>query len=452
MGQLNTVVRASRVVTPRGERPAAIGIDGGSIVVMDTIDADLTSRTEIRADDDVVVLPGLVDTHVHLQDPGHSDWEGFDSGTRAAAAGGITTLIDMPLDSLPVTVDPEALKLKRATATGRCHVDVGFWAGVTPWNGSQLRELHEAGAFGFKCFLANTGLAEFPPVSTEVLKFALTELKAFNALLLVHAEDSATLENATSCRGHTYREFLDARPPLVETRAVEQVIEATRATGGRSHVVHISSAEAAQLIANAQRDGVAISAETCPHYLALTAADVPDGATEFKVCPPIREADNAERLWAFLAEGVLNMVVSDHSPCTAKYKALEDGDFDAAFGGVSSLQISLPVMWTEARRRGMTLVDVANLMARSPAAFAGLHRKGVIAAGFDADLCFLAPDESFVVAPSALAHRQPFTPYSGRQLYGVIRETWLRGEPVRGDDPKGRLMTRINAGRMSSAG
>lgn len=342
MEAVDTVIRADRVMTSEGERAASIGIVNGRIRFIEDIEAALPAREEIRVDADVVVLPGLVDTHVHLQDPGQSAWEGFDSGTRAAAAGGITTVVDMPLDSLPVTVDVPALEVKRKAASGRTHVDLGFWAGVTPSNIPRLGELHRAGVLGFKCFLANTGLPEFPPVSVDEMKAALTELKKFGGFLAVHAEDAAEMAAIEMVPGRSYQDFLAVHPPHIEDLAVSAVIEATRATGGRSHIVHISSARAAGLIQSARADGLEISAETCPHYLTLTSVEVPDGDTSFKVCPPIRDAANADRLWAALSAGSLSMIVSDHSPCAIEHKALDKGDFAEAFGGISSSRSLCP--------------------------------------------------------------------------------------------------------------
>jgi allantoinase len=440
--ELDTLLRAERVVTSAGERPAAVGVRGGRIEVVDDLDAPLVAVEEVRVDAGRVLMPGLVDTHVHLQDPGHTDWEDFDSGTRAAARGGITTLIDMPLDSLPVTVDVDALKLKVHAATGRIHVDVGFWGGVTPTNLHLLADLYDAGVFGFKCYLANTGLDEFPPISADVLESALRQLDRFGGLLLVHAEDGDALDRAPATGGRTYRHFLDAHPVSIEVTAVARVIEAVRATGGRAHIVHVSSSAAAARIERAHREGLAISGETCPHYLAISCDEVPDGDTSFKVCPPIRDRSNREELWRLVGSGTLGMVVSDHSPCAIEHKNVDTGDFGAAFGGVSSLQVSLPVVWTEARRRGFAVADVARWMSSKPAELAGLGHKGAIAPGRDADFCVLAPDESFVVRPEDLHHRQPITPYAGRELSGRVVETWLRGERVRFDQPRGRVLDR----------
>ncbi len=441
MTEVDLLCRARRAVTAEGERSAAIAVLNGRIVAVEAVIANIPAREEVRFADDVVLLPGLVDTHVHLQDPGRAEWEGFRSGTRAAAAGGITTVVDMPLDSLPVTVTVPALRRKRAAAAGRCHVDVGFWAGVTPANLHLLRDLDAEGVLGFKCFLANTGIEEFPPVSLADLDTALGELSTVDGLLLVHAELPGAVAPAAVGTGN-YREFLARYPGDSEFTAVEAALRAARRWHCRMHIVHVSTGDAAALIADAKQEGVGVSAETCPHYLMFSAADVPDGATEFKVCPPIREPENRERLWSALAAGSLDMVVSDHSPTPGTSRDAVPGDFTAAPGGISSLQVSLSAMWTAARRRQFSLSRLALWMSTNPAELAGLRRKGQLAVGRDADFCVFAPDETFVVDPTRLEHRQPSTAYAGVKLSGVVRETWLRGQRVDFSRPLGRLLRR----------
>jgi allantoinase len=441
-GTFELVVRAPRAVTPAGEVPACVAVRDGRIAAVEPLAAGLTGARTVTLAGDEVLLPGLVDTHVHVNEPGRTGWEGFASATRAAAAGGITTLVDMPLNSLPPTLDAAALKAKRAAAEGRVHVDVGFWGGAVPGNLADLPALHEAGVLGFKCFLLPSGVEEFPPLDAAGLARCLEVLAGLGALLLVHAEDAATVARAPAPTGRGYAGFLRSRPPEAETLAVALVVEAARAAGARVHVVHLSSADALATLAAARGDGLAVSAETCPHYLTFDAESVPDGATQFKCCPPIREAANRERLWQGLADGVIDLVASDHSPCPPDLKRPEDGDFGAGWGGIASLQLSLPAVWTAARARGHRLADVARWMAERPAALAGLGGKGRIAVGADADLCVLAPDETFVVDPARLHHRHPVTPYAGRTLAGVVRGTWLRGRQVTGDDPHGTLLTR----------
>ncbi|MFI5609266.1 allantoinase AllB [Amycolatopsis sp. NPDC051903] len=439
---MDLVVRAARAVTAAGVGPATVGVDGGRIVAVEPSVVDLPADRVVELAADEVLLPGLVDTHVHVNDPGRAEWEGFETATRAAAAGGVTTIVDMPLNSLPPTVDVAALEVKRKAATGRTHVDVGFWGGAIPGNLADLRPLHEAGVFGFKCFLLHSGVDEFPPLDAEGLETAMRELATFDAQLIVHAEDSEAIDAAPDPHGEKYADFLGSRPRGAENLAITHVIESARRTGVRAHVLHLSSSDALPLIASARREGVALSVETCPHYLSFVAEEILDGATQFKCCPPIREAANRELLWQGLADGVIDTIVSDHSPCTPELKRFDTGDFGLAWGGIASLQLGLPAVWTQARRRGFTLADVVRWMAERPAAQVGMTRKGRLAVGCDADFAVFAPDEAFVVDVAKLKHRNPVSAYDQRPLAGVVRGTWLRGEPVTGAEPRGELLTR----------
>jgi allantoinase len=445
--EFDLVVRARRAVTPDGIRPAAIAVRGGVVVGVSGYDAELNSAATVDLAEDEVLLPGLVDTHVHVNEPGRTGWEGFDTATRAAAAGGVTTIIDMPLNSIPPTTNPAALAVKRAAAAGRCHVDVGFWGGAVPGNETRRGPLHSAGVFGFKSFTVDSAVAEFPPLPYDGLEQAMRQLAELDALLVVHAEDAAAIRPAPAEGWPDYQGFLASRPDDAEVTAITRVIELAGRTGARVHVVHLSSARALPVIAAARAAGIAVTAETCPHYLALAAEDVPPGGTQFKCCPPIRDLANRELLWAGLADGIIDCVVSDHSPCPPELKRLGTGDFAAAWGGISSLQLALPVVWTQARTRGHTLADVAGWMSAAPAAIAGLAGKGAIAPGNAADLVALAPDDSFVVRPQLLAHRHKLTPYAGQRLYGVVRRTWLRGCPVTGGPPAGQLLIRSGGSR-----
>jgi allantoinase len=436
------VFRAARVVTAAGETAACVAVRDGRVAAVEPLGAGLAGRRTVTLADDEVLLPGLVDTHVHVNEPGRTSWEGFASATRAAAAGGVTTIVDMPLNSIPPTVDVAALDVKRTAAEDQVHVDVGFWGGAVPGNLGELRGLHDAGVFGFKCFLVASGVDEFPHLRADELERHLEELASLPALLLVHAEDAQAVARAPAAHGRGYAGFLGSRPRKAENLAVTQVVEAARRTGARVHVLHLSSADALGVLAGARRDGVPVSAETCPHYLTFAAEAIPDGATQFKCCPPIREAENRERLWRGLADGLVDLVVSDHSPCAPELKQLDRGDFGAAWGGIASLQLSLPAVWTAARARGHRLADLARWMAEGPATLAGLAGKGRIAPGADADLCVFAPEETFVVDPARLHHRHPVTPYAGRRLAGVVRSTWLRGHEVTGEVPGGRLLRR----------
>jgi allantoinase len=427
------------MLLPDGERPASVYVDGGRIVGIGPYDQDHPTEPGVSLSDDhdlgdLVLMPGLVDTHVHVNEPGRTEWEGFASATRAAAAGGVTTLIDMPLNSLPSTVDVSALEVKRAAAAGQCHVDVGFWGGAVPGNAAQLRPLHDAGAFGFKCFLIDSGVPEFPPLSPVELDEALSTV---DALFLVHAEDPQTVRPAKP--SSRYPDFVASRPPQAEVRAVATVLDAARRTGARVHILHLSSAQVLPLLAQARDEGVRVTAETCPHYLTLSAEQVPDGATEFKCCPPIRDEANRDQLWWWLTEGMIDCIVSDHSPSPPDLKR---GDFGEAWGGIASVQLGLSAVWTAARARRIPLADVSEWMSRAPAELAGLVHKGVIQVGADADLIAFDPDATWMVDPAALHHRHPVTPYAGQTLSGVVRTTWLRGVPVDGVTPRGQLLSR----------
>ena len=445
MSAYDLVVRAGRAVTPTGERGVCVGVTDGRIAAVEPLSAPLAGVQVLELGDDEVLLPGLVDTHVHVNEPGRTKWEGFATATRAAAAGGVTTIVDMPLNSLPPTVDVAALQVKRAAADGQCHVDVGFWGGAVPGNVGELAGLHEAGVFGVKCFLVHSGVQEFPPLSRAELGTALEELARLDALMLVHAEDADVIEQAPEPRGTSYEGFLASRPPAAEGTAVETVVAAARRTGARVHVLHLASADAVPLLRAARAEGLRLTVETCPHYLSFEAEAIADGATQFKCCPPIRDAGHRERLWTALADGDVDVVVSDHSPCTPDLKRLDVGDFGLAWGGISSLQLGLAAVWTGARARGHGLPDVVRWMAAGPARLVGLERKGRLEVGADADLCVFAPDDAWVVDPAVLHHRNPVTPYAGRELTGVVRSTWLRGVRLDLTTPRGRLLVRGTA-------
>jgi allantoinase len=424
---------------PDGVREAAAYVRDNRIEFIATYRAKLDADTEVDLGD-LALLPGLVDTHVHVNEPGRTEWEGFGYATRAALAGGVTTICDMPLNSVPATTTVSALRDKVAAAAGQCAVDVAFWGGAVPGNAAELEPLLDAGVLGFKCFLIDSGIPEFPPLSRGELRTAMTVLAEPGAPMIVHAEDPGEVRPPA---GPGYDAFVASRPPVAERRAIETVISAAAGTGARAHIVHLAAGECAALIGSARAAGVALSAETCPHYLFFAAEEVPAGHTEFKCCPPVRYAANREALWRALAAGVIDCVVSDHSPCPPSLKNFDTGDFRTAWGGISSLQIGLPAVWTVARKRGHTLADIARWMSAFPASLAGLPTKGRIAAGCDADLVAFDPEAAFAVRGSDLLHRHPVTPYDGRTLTGRVSRVWLGGVEVSADgSPRGRLLRR----------
>ncbi len=448
MTQHDLAVRARRALTPEGERPVTVGVRDGRVVnVLEGESAPLIARREITLAEDEVLLPGLVDTHVHVNEPGRTEWEGFATATRAAALGGITTLVDMPLNSVPPTTTVAGLDAKQAAAAGKIAVDVGFWGGAVPENSrsgatKELAALWERGVFGFKAFLSPSGVEEFGHLSPEELYSAAEAIGEFGGRLIVHAEDPGVLDGAPPAAGRDYAAFLASRPDTAENEAIARVIDVARATGTHAHVLHLSSASALPLIAQARADGVPLTVETCPHYLTLEAEGVPAGATQYKCCPPIRDAANRDLLWRALADGLIDCVVSDHSPSTPDLKDLDTGDFGTAWGGVSGLQVGFPAVWTEARRRGASLADVVRWMSSGPARVAGLRGKGAIAEGADADFAVVAPEESFRVDVRALEHRNPVSPYDGAELLGRVRRTLLRGRDVGPEDRSGRMLVR----------
>ena len=420
------VIRSRRIVCPDGTRPASVHIEGQQISRIADHDAVLPYE-ELLDVGDLVVSPGLVDTHVHINEPGRTEWEGFATATRAAAAGGVTTLVDMPLNSIPATTSREALGRKRQAAERRCHVDVAFWGGVVPGNVAELEPLIDDGVCGFKCFLVPSGVDEFPAVDEGDLRLALPVLARRNVPLLVHAESPPFIRPSPS--SSRYVDYLATRPPQAEVEAVRMMIRHAEEFAVLTHIVHVSSAEAVEALAAAQAAGVPITAETCPHYLTFSATDVADGATAFKCAPPIREAVHREALWDGLRRGVLGLVVTDHSPAPPALKS--GGDFSRAWGGIASLELSLAATWSGASARGFGFADVARWMSLAPAALAGLgDRKGTIAPGRDADLIVWDPDAEFVVDPCTLKQRHKLTPYEGRRLRGIVRKTFLRGQLV----------------------
>lgn len=459
------VIRGPRVVLTDSITPAAIHIAGETITALTPYESIPDGCDLIEAGEESLVMAGLVDTHVHINEPGRTEWEGFATATRAAAAGGVTTLVDMPLNSIPPTTTVAGLEEKLASAREQCTVDVGFWGGVVPGNTGELAGLAAAGVVGFKCFLINSGVAEFLNVAEDDLRESLPELSRLGALLIVHAEVPGPIsrtgipacpDDVESSSGEArtdkkvcpteYATFLASRPRAAEDEAVALMIRLCREFGTRVHIVHHSSADSLSLLREAKAAGLQITAETCPHYLVFAAEEIPDGATQFKCCPPIRERENREQLWSALENGTIDMIVSDHSPCPPAMKLPESGDFLQAWGGISSLQLRLPVIWTEVKRRGYALADLTRWLSSAPARLVGLdQRKGSIAVGHDADLVIWNPSQQFRVEGELLHHRHKVTPYQGRVLDGVVEKTFLRGRKIYDSgefigEPSGQLL------------
>jgi allantoinase len=467
--RMDLVVRARRVVLPEETRAATIHVQSGRIAAVSAFD-DVPQGAPVVDAGDALVLPGLVDTHVHVNEPGRTEWEGFETATRAAAAGGVTTIVDMPLNSVPPTTTLEGLLAKAETAEGKCTVDVAFCGGLVPGNVGELEKLFRAGAVGFKCFLAESGVPEFRHVTESDLRNSLPELARLGAPLLVHAElfDKELLPPGVSgpplavpqagpgapddgADPRRYATYLASRPETAEMKAVQLLVQLCKDSGARAHVVHLSAAGALDLLRRAKDAHVSVGAETCPHYLTFAAEDIKDGATDHKCAPPIRGRANQAKLWDALKEGLIEQVVTDHSPSTAELKCSGSGDFMKAWGGISSLQLGLAATWAGASANGADPRDVVRWMAAAPAKLVGLQgRKGSIAPGLDADLVFWDPDAPFLVDAARLEHKNKITPYHRRTLRGRVRATFLSGSKIYEDGvflgkPAGRWIKRSDA-------
>ena len=421
-------LRSRRVIVGGDCVPATVHVLDGRIAAVGAFDEP--GQTHVIEVGDAVVMAGVIDTHVHVNDPGRTEWEGFATATRAAAAGGVTTILDMPLNSVPATTSVEALAVKRRAAAGHATINVEFIGGVIPGNADEIGALCDAGVRAFKCFLTPSGVDEFPSVGEQDLRAALPALARRKIPLMVHAELPSLLGDGPAGGSRSYATYLASRPPTAEVEAIRMLVTLGEEFGARLHVVHLSSGQSVPVIRDGRARGVAISAETCPHYLTFAAEEIPDGATEYKCAPPIRGRAERDALWRALIAGDIDLIASDHSPCPPALKG-GDGDFFSAWGGIASLQLSLPAVWTGARERNVPVSRIATWMCERTAALAGLSaRKGRIAPGFDADLVVWNPDDCFHVEPAALRHRHAVTPYRGRDLYGVVQETYVGGRCV----------------------
>jgi allantoinase len=447
MSAPDLIIRGKRVLAGDAAEPApaAIHVQHGVITAVAPFD-DAPSGSPVYEAGDDLVMPGIVDTHVHINEPGRAHWEGFTTATHAAAAGGVTTLIEMPLNSIPATTTAPAFREKLAAAAGKLWADVGFWGGVVPGNLHELGPLWQEGVFGFKCFLVPSGVEEFLHVSEDDLKFAMPVLAKLGAPLLAHSEDPAIIEAASAAAGkmpaNRHSSWLASRHAEAETKAIEMLTRLAAISKTRLHIVHVSSSSALELIRKAKFAGTLITAETCPHYLTFAAGEIPDGAAEFKCAPPIREAENRDRLWDALGDGTLDFIASDHSPCPPEMKRKDTGDFFAAWGGISSLELALSAVWTSARSHGYPVGRITEWLCRGPARLAGLARqKGTIAEGHDADFVIWSPEAVFRVDPEKLHQRHKLTPYAGCDLHGAVTVTFLRGRKIfeRGEFPAGPI-------------
>jgi allantoinase len=423
-----------RVVTPDAMRPAALLVEDGRILDV-VAPHQIPPHTEIHDFGDAAILPGLVDSHVHINDPGRADWEGFETATCAAAAGGYTLLVDMPLNCLPATTNVAALEAKRTAAHGRCRVDWMPWGGVVAGNPLDIEPLAHYGVPGFKCFLVHPGIDGFTMLTEPQLRAALPHIARTGLPLLVHAELPAPIDSATANLANAdwslYETYLQSRPEEAELSAIRMLFGLCREFTFRLHIVHLSAAKALPELRAARAEGLPVTVETCPHYLHLAAESIPKGATLFKCAPPIRSRENCEQLWQALRDGTIDLVATDHSPCPPEMKRLAEGNFHTAWGGIASLSIALPLMHTEAVNRGFSLIDIARWMAAAPANLAGCQaHKGRLAAGYDADFVIFDPETEFVVTEDRLHYRHPVSPYLGEKLRGEVKATYLRGHLV----------------------
>ncbi|CAH3193373.1 unnamed protein product [Porites evermanni] len=453
------IIKGNRIVLPDCISSGSISVKNGKIVGIEKglHTNDRTLEAKVLDAGDLVIMPGVVDSHVHVNEPGRTDWEGFATATQAAAAGGITTIVDMPLNSIPPTTTLDGFYTKLKSARNKCWTDVAFWGGVVPGNQAEIKPMVNAGIKGFKCFLIHSGVDEFPCVAENDVRLAMKQMQGTDAVFLFHAEVELPAEaESTSKDPAKYNTFLQSRPEAMENQAIELVIKLCTEYRVPCHIVHLSSASALPMIRKARKEGVPLTIETTHHYLSLLAEDVPDGATQFKCCPPVRDAANQEALWEALKSRDIDLVISDHSPCTVDLKLLDRGDFMAAWGGIAGVQYGLSIFWSQASTRGFSLHDVVRVMCEEPTKLSRLsHRKGKIAVGMDADFVLWDPEEAVVIDQKITRHKNKVTPYHNMKLRGVVHKTMLRGNVVYErdrvcDHPAGQLLLEAEHGSATS--
>jgi allantoinase len=423
------VIKGNKILTPDGVRQAVVLVKDGLITdVVTTIPDDAVTITDIG---DKVLMPGITDPHVHINEPGRTHWEGFETATRAAIAGGITTLVDMPLNASPVTTTVSALEEKLAAAAHQLHTNCGFWGGVVPGNEQEIAGLIAKGVLGFKAFLTHSGIDDFPNVTAADLEKVMPVIARHGLPLLVHCEITPPHHTVITRNHRSYQEYMASRPQAWEQAAIDLMIRLCETFGCRVHIVHLSAADALPQIVRAREKGLPLTVETAQHYLYFNGEEIPDGHTAFKCAPPIRESANNNRLWEALKAGIIDFVATDHSPAPPALKQLETGDFTSAWGGIAAIQLALPALWTAGRKRGVSLQQIAQWLCEQPAILAGTQRhKGKIAPGYDADLVVWDPEQSFTVTPESLYHKHKITPYMHEKLYGVVEQTYLKGVKV----------------------
>lgn len=442
---MSLAIKSERVITPEGIQKAVIIVKNGLITdILPDLPADNIPVVSLG---DNVIMPGIIDPHVHINEPGRTDWEGFDTATKAALAGGITMLVDMPLNSSPVTTTANAFDEKLAAAKEKLHTNCGFWGGIVPGNENEIEPLIKKGVLGFKAFLAHSGIDDFPNVYEPDLRKAMPIIAKHNLPLLVHCEWQDSDQFSTK-DPRSYTNYLSSRPARWEFIAIELMIQLCRKYNCRTHIVHLSAADSIEQISEAKHEGIPLTVETAQHYLYFAAEQIKDGQTQFKCAPPIRDSDNNEELWRSLKNGIIDFVATDHSPAPPDMKELNSGDFMKAWGGISSIQFALPALWTAARKHDCSLNDIAKWLCEKPAALAGQQdHKGKIAIGYDADFVVWNPDKKFTVTEEIIHHKHKITPYLNEELYGVVEQTWLSGQKLFDDGKflhlnKGKIILR----------